>query len=76
GDVFASNNPYNGGTHLPDITVITPVWLRSPAGVLSDRPDFFVPSRGHHADLGGLTPGAMPPHSHSIAEEGNLFDFL
>ncbi|TAD78160.1 MAG: 5-oxoprolinase [Oscillatoriales cyanobacterium] len=76
GDVFASNNPYNGGTHLPDITVITPVWLRSPAGVLSDHPNFFVASRGHHADLGGLTPGSMPPHSHSIAEEGILFGFL
>ncbi|RFP61000.1 MAG: 5-oxoprolinase [Limnothrix sp. CACIAM 69d] len=76
GDVFASNNPYNGGTHLPDITVITPVWLRSLAGVLGVSPDFFVASRGHHADLGGLTPGSMPPHSHSIAEEGILFDFL
>ncbi|MCG9886559.1 MAG: hydantoinase B/oxoprolinase family protein [Cyanobacteria bacterium] len=69
GQVYASNNPYNGGTHLPDITVITPVFVDS-----GDRPDFFVASRGHHADIGGITPGSMPPHSTAIAEEGVLLD--
>jgi 5-oxoprolinase (ATP-hydrolysing) len=66
GDVIATNDPYNGGTHLPDITVISPVF----AG--ADRPCFFVACRGHHADVGGLTPGSMPPHSRLIAEEGLL----
>ncbi|GAB4360544.1 MAG: hydantoinase B/oxoprolinase family protein [Cyanophyceae cyanobacterium] len=69
GQVYASNNPYNGGTHLPDITVITPVFVDS-----GDQPDFFVASRGHHADIGGITPGSMPPHSTAIAEEGILLD--
>lgn len=69
GDVYMLNNPYNGGTHLPDITVITPVFL-------SDRqtPLFYVASRGHHADIGGITPGSMPSSSHSIEEEGVLID--
>ncbi|MCP9832120.1 hydantoinase B/oxoprolinase family protein [Synechococcus sp. HJ21-Hayes] len=67
GDAVVSNNPFNGGTHLPDLTVITPVF----AG-----PELigFVASRGHHADVGGTTPGSMPPHSRSIAEEGLLLD--
>ncbi|OUC16114.1 MAG: 5-oxoprolinase [Alkalinema sp. CACIAM 70d] len=69
GDVYISNNPYNGGTHLPDITVITPVFLES-----SSQPTFYVASRGHHADIGGITPGSMPPHSCTIAEEGILLD--
>ncbi len=68
GDVFASNNPYNGGTHLPDVTAITPVF-----GV-SETPLFFVASRGHHADIGGITPGSMPPHSNSLEQEGILLD--
>ncbi len=68
GDVFATNNPYNGGTHLPDITVITPVFIDS------EQPIFYVASRGHHADIGGITPGSMPSHSTSIEEEGILFD--
>ncbi len=68
GDVFASNNPYNGGTHLPDITVITPVFLSHPT------PIFYVASRGHHADIGGITPGSMPPNSQSVTEEGILLD--
>ena len=68
GDVFASNNPYNGGTHLPDITVITPVFMSS------DAPVFYVASRGHHADIGGITPGSMPPHSTTIDQEGILLD--
>ena len=68
GDAFASNNPYNGGTHLPDITVITPVFVSSAA------PIFYVASRGHHADIGGITPGSMPPHSTTIDQEGILLD--
>jgi 5-oxoprolinase (ATP-hydrolysing) len=69
GDVFATNNPYNGGTHLPDITVITPVFIGD-----SEKPTFYVASRGHHADIGGITPGSMPSNSTSIEEEGILFD--
>lgn len=72
GDVFALNAPYNGGTHLPDITVITPVFAEG-AGE-DDAPMFFVASRGHHADIGGVTPGSMPPLSRSIDEEGVLID--
>ncbi len=64
GDVYALNDPYHGGTHLPDITVITPVYLGHP------RPLFYVGSRGHHADIGGTTPGSMPPFSTRIEEEG------
>lgn len=75
GDVYMLNNPYNGGTHLPDVTVITPVFAR----VISEhaeqeQPLFYVASRGHHADLGGITPGSMPPQSHHIAQEGILID--
>ena len=69
GDSFAVNAPYNGGTHLPDITVITPVFIDSP-----ERPAFFVASRGHHADIGGKTPGSMPADSRHVDEEGVLFD--
>ena len=67
GDVFVLNDPYHGGTHLPDITVITPVYLESSDG---EKPLFFVGSRGHHADVGGITPGSMPPFSTRIEEEG------
>ena len=67
GDVFVTNAPYDGGTHLPDITVVMPVFVD---GVRA----FFVASRGHHADIGGITPGSMPPFSTDIAEEGALFD--
>ncbi len=69
GDVYVLNAPYNGGTHLPDITVITPVFDSGDGGIL-----FFVGSRGHHADVGGITPGSMPPHSQSVEEEGILID--
>ncbi|KRD56045.1 5-oxoprolinase [Acidovorax sp. Root275] len=65
GDVFVLNDPYHGGTHLPDITVITPVYLGDNA-----EPTFYVGSRGHHADVGGTTPGSMPPFSTRIEEEG------
>ena len=69
GQVFALNAPYNGGTHLPDITVITPVFDDAGRELL-----FFVGSRGHHADVGGITPGSMPPFSTSVVEEGVLID--
>ncbi|MFP5466272.1 MAG: hydantoinase B/oxoprolinase family protein [Gammaproteobacteria bacterium] len=70
GDVYVLNDPYHGGTHLPDITVITPVYL-----LPSDAsPAFYVGSRGHHADIGGTTPGSMPPFSTCIEEEGVQID--
>ncbi|NUS72704.1 MAG: 5-oxoprolinase [Corynebacteriales bacterium] len=69
GDIYAVNDPYHGGTHLPDITVITPVFAADSSDIL-----FFVASRGHHAEIGGLTPGSMPAHSREIQEEGVLFD--
>jgi 5-oxoprolinase (ATP-hydrolysing) len=69
GDVYAVNDPYHGGTHLPDITVITPVFDTAGEGLL-----FFVASRGHHAEIGGITPGSMPADSREIHEEGVLFD--
>ncbi len=69
GDVYVSNNPYNGGTHLPDITVITPVFDNT-----NSLPLFYVASRGHHADIGGITPGSMPPNSTIVTEEGVLLD--
>ncbi|MGF1601633.1 MAG: hydantoinase B/oxoprolinase family protein [Thermosynechococcaceae cyanobacterium] len=65
GDVYVLNDPYNGGTHLPDITVVTPVFIGT-------DPLFYVASRGHHADIGGMTPGSMPAHSHTLDEEGIL----
>jgi 5-oxoprolinase (ATP-hydrolysing) len=95
GDVFVLNAPYNGGTHLPDVTVIAPVFLPSslrtqgPSGVATTpgprfrggdlasearEVEFFVASRGHHADIGGITPGSMPPASTHVDEEGVLLD--
>jgi len=70
GDVYVLNDPYHGGTHLPDVSVITPVFLDSNAA----RPSFYVASRGHHSDIGGLTPGSMPPFSTRIEDEGVLID--
>ncbi len=69
GDAFVMNAPYNGGTHLPDITVIAPVFSLAGEEVL-----FYVAARGHHADIGGITPGSMPPTSTRIEEEGILID--
>ena len=69
GDAWLLNSPYHGGTHLPDMTVVTPVFLSGAA-----TPDFFVASRAHHADIGGTTPGSMPPFSRRIEEEGILFE--
>jgi 5-oxoprolinase (ATP-hydrolysing) len=71
GDVFALNAPYNGGTHLPDITVVTPVFDDAGAAIL-----FWVASRGHHADVGGTAPGSMTPLATTVDEEGVLIDNL
>jgi 5-oxoprolinase (ATP-hydrolysing) len=67
GNVYVLNAPYNGGTHLPDVTVITPVFI-------GGKVLFYVGSRGHHADIGGITPGSMPPASKIVEEEGVLID--
>lgn len=67
GDVFVTNDPFNGGSHLPDITVVTPVHDRESA-----RLQFFTASRAHHAEIGGISPGSMPPFSTNLAEEGVL----
>jgi 5-oxoprolinase (ATP-hydrolysing) len=69
GDVFMMNNPYNGGTHRPDVTVITPVFNEEGTDII-----YTVASRGHHADIGGKTPGSAPPDSRVIEEEGVLID--
>ncbi len=69
GNAYVLNAPYNGGTHLPDVTVITPVFDEAGREVL-----FYVGSRGHHADIGGITPGSMPPDSKVVEEEGVLID--
>lgn len=73
GDVVLANDPFHGGTHLPDITAITPLFAPGQTGC---RPACFVACRGHHADVGGITPGSMPAFSRSIAEEGLLLDNL
>ncbi|WP_330292448.1 hydantoinase B/oxoprolinase family protein [Streptomyces sp. NBC_00576] len=79
GDTYAVNDPYHGGTHLPDVTVITPVF--GTESMATDRDDtqsdrilFYVASRGHHAEIGGIAPGSMPAGSRTIDEEGVLFD--
>ena len=64
--MFVTNAPYDGGTHLPDVTVVAPVFIEGAR--------FFVAARGHHADIGGITPGSMPPFSENISQEGVLFD--
>ncbi len=69
GDAFVTNAPYDGGTHLPDVTVVMPVFVDGARA-------YFVAARGHHADIGGITPGSMPPFSCDISEEGVLFDGL
>ncbi len=69
GDVYMLNDPYHGGTHLPDITLITPLFDHA-----GERVEFVVASRGHHADVGGITPGSMPAESRTIEQEGALFD--
>ncbi len=76
GDTYAVNDPYHGGTHLPDVTVITPVFDTGRGGDTESDPRilFYVASRGHHAEIGGIAPGSMPADSRSIDEEGVLFD--
>jgi 5-oxoprolinase (ATP-hydrolysing) len=69
GTCFAANAPYNGGTHLPDVTIVTPF-----LDATGDRILFIIAARAHHADIGGITPGSMPPHSRHIAEEGVVLD--
>jgi 5-oxoprolinase (ATP-hydrolysing) len=69
GDAYVLNAPYAGGTHLPDITVVMPVFVGD-----GDEPDFYVAARGHHADVGGIAPGSMPPNSRNIGEEGVLLE--
>jgi 5-oxoprolinase (ATP-hydrolysing) len=81
GEAYVLNDPYRGGTHLPDITVVTPVFLDGElltgnGASATPTASFFVASRGHHADVGGTTPGSMPPFSTSIEEEGVLIDNL
>jgi len=71
GQAFALNNPYAGGTHLPDITVVMPIFMDHDLA-----PAFYVAARGHHADVGGIQPGSMPPFSHTLDEEGVLLDAL
>jgi len=70
GDAYVLNAPYRGGTHLPDVTVVMPVF----AADADDAPAWYVAARGHHADIGGIAPGSMPPDSKSILEEGVLLD--
>ncbi len=72
GDVYALNAPYDGGTHLPDVTVVMPVFVDGQDAA----PSFYVAARGHHADIGGITPGSMPPNSRSVEEEGIILDNL
>src|SRR3546814_13795717 len=69
GDVYVLNAPYRGGTHLPGITVIMPVFVDE-----DDNPAWYVAARGHHADIGGIAPGSMPPDSQTVHEEGVLID--
>jgi 5-oxoprolinase (ATP-hydrolysing) len=69
GDVYVLNDPYNGGTHLPDVTVVMPVFDEADTEIL-----FYVAARGHHADIGGIAPGSMPPGSRTVEEEGVLID--
>ena len=71
GDAFVLNTPYNGGTHLPDVTVVKPVFIHN-----AGSPQFYVAARGHHADIGGISPGSMPARSGHIREEGVLLDNL
>lgn len=69
GDCYLSNDPFSGGSHLPDVTAVTPVFCDQKTG---GKPDFFIASRAHHAEIGGISPGSMPPHATCLAEEGVL----
>jgi 5-oxoprolinase (ATP-hydrolysing) len=76
GDVYALNDPYHGGTHLPDVTVVMPVFDEQNEQNEQGAPEilFYVAARGHHADIGGITPGSMPPDSRTVEQEGVLID--
>ncbi|MGV3485836.1 MAG: hydantoinase B/oxoprolinase family protein [Planctomycetaceae bacterium] len=74
GDVYVSNHPYAGGSHLPDVTVVTPVFCSPKSNTGSGAPDFFLASRAHHAEIGGKTPGSMPPDSTCLGEEGVVIE--
>lgn len=74
GDVYVSNNPYAGGSHLPDVTVVTPMFCGSSSADPSGVPDYYVASRAHHAEIGGKTPGSMPPDAKCLGEEGVVID--
>ncbi len=74
GDVYVSNNPYAGGSHLPDVTVVTPVFCAGPNVGEFAQGHFFVASRAHHAEIGGKTPGSMPPDATCLGEEGVVID--
>lgn len=76
GQAFALNNPFAGGTHLPDITVVMPVFMDGAMSGKPDAPAFYVAARGHHADVGGVQPGSMPPFSKTIDEEGVMLNAL
>ncbi|MEC8304812.1 MAG: hydantoinase B/oxoprolinase family protein, partial [Planctomycetota bacterium] len=71
GEAYLTNDPYLGGSHLPDLTVVSPVFLDNDEAL--QRPTFFVASRAHHAEIGGITPGSMPPFSTRLGEEGVIF---
>ena len=76
GDAFLTNDPAEGGSHLPDITCVSPVFLDDIVATPTRRPAFFVASRGHHADVGGKAPGSMPPDSTTLVEEGAVLSAL
>ncbi|MEC7599029.1 MAG: hydantoinase B/oxoprolinase family protein, partial [Planctomycetota bacterium] len=71
GEAYLTNDPYLGGSHLPDLTVVSPVFLDDVEAL--QQPTFFVASRAHHAEIGGITPGSMPPFSKRLGEEGVIF---
>ncbi|MEQ8772514.1 MAG: hydantoinase B/oxoprolinase family protein [Erythrobacter sp.] len=74
GDAYVLNDPFRGGTHLPDVTVIVPVFYNDESEGAGGEPNAFVAARGHHADIGGIAPGSMPPESRTIEDEGVLID--
>lgn len=74
GDVYVMNNPHRGGSHLPDITVIAPIFTEDVPNTEGRRPTFYLAARGHHADIGGVTPGSMPPFVQTLEEEGVVID--
>ncbi len=76
GDVYLSNHPYAGGSHLPDVTCVTPVFVEALGAGMASTPEFFVASRAHHAEIGGKSPGSMPADATCLAEEGVVIDSI